>query len=175
MRLRVVSCCLSVLCLLCACHRNISGSYLASDNGAVCWLEVVRTPDRHLTGQLASSVLKPDGQIEQTAATVTGAIDGENVTISGSGFLGLSEFTLSGTLDWNTLTLTGAQPIPISFKRATVGEFQSAESALNTRSQAILKEKADADAQQKMIEAQKNFVATINDLTAKMGRGLFAA
>jgi hypothetical protein len=97
-------------------------------------------------------------------------IDAENLTISGSGFLGMHEFTLSGTLDGNTLTLTGAQPIPISFKRATVAEFQSAESALNVRSQAILKAKADADAQQKMFEAQKNLVATVDVLITKMGR-----
>jgi hypothetical protein len=171
MRLRTVSCALTLaFCLLNGCHRNISGSYLASDSGAVCWLQMVRTPDNHLTGQLATSFLKPDGHIEQTNATVNGAIDGENVTISGSGFLGLSEFTLSGTQDRNTLTLTGAQPIPISFRRSTVAEFQSAESALNTRSQAILKAKADADAQQKMFEEQENFVATIEGLIAKMGR-----
>ena len=171
MRVRILSVALLIaIGVLSSCRRNISGSYLASDSGGVCWLQVVRTPDNHLTGQLAASLLKPDGHIEESTATVNGAIDGENVTISGSGFLGLHEFTLSGTLNRNTLTLTGAQPIPISFKRATVAEFQSAESALNVRSQAILKAKADADTQQKMFEAQKNFVATVDGLIAKMAR-----
>lgn len=40
------------LSMVTGCQRNISGSYLASDNSAVLWLQVVRTPDNHLTGQL---------------------------------------------------------------------------------------------------------------------------
>src|SRR5579863_8804241 len=108
---------LAAVTVLAGCHANISGSYLATDQSSVAWLQVVRTPDNRLTGQLAASILKPDGSIEQNSISVTGAVDGENVTLSGSGFLGLQSFVLSGTLNGDTLTLTGAQSIPVSFKR----------------------------------------------------------
>src|ERR1019366_7555752 len=103
---------------LCACRRNISGSYLATDSNAVCWLQVVRTPDNRLSGQISGSRLTDDGSIERTSTTISGAVDGENVTISGSRFLGLESIALSGTLSGDTLTLTGTQSIPVIFKSA---------------------------------------------------------
>ena len=47
--------------LVTGCERNISGYYLESNNSAVRWLQVVRTSDNHLTGQLAARVVKPNG------------------------------------------------------------------------------------------------------------------
>ena len=38
------ACAAFVVVLMAGCQRNISGSYLASDNSAVVWLQVVRTP-----------------------------------------------------------------------------------------------------------------------------------
>src|SRR5215469_12114746 len=86
------------LSFLAGCHRNISGYYLASDNSAVLWLQVVRTSDNHLTGQLAAKFLKPNGSIEQDTVEVSGAVDGENFTIEGSRLFGLNAFVLSGKL-----------------------------------------------------------------------------
>lgn len=67
--------------LMAGCQHHISGSYLASENSAVMWLQVVRTPDDHLTGQIAADVLKPDGTLVQNAVSISGAIDGESLTI----------------------------------------------------------------------------------------------
>src|SRR5690348_11215907 len=114
---RVIIACASVV-LVTGCQRSISGSYLASDNSAALWLQVVKTPDNHLTGQLAANILKLDGSIEQNSVAVSGAIDGENVTIQGSRFFGLESFVLSGTLKGNVLTLTGAQSVPLTFTRS---------------------------------------------------------
>jgi len=102
--------------VLSGCRRKISGSYLASDKVAVCWLQLVRTPDNHLTGQIVLSTLKPDGQIEHQSVALTGPVNGENVTLTGSGFLALASATLSGTFDANSLTLTGVQSTPIILK-----------------------------------------------------------
>jgi len=154
--------------LMAGCHSNISGSYLASDNSSVVWLQVVRTPDNHLTGQIAANVLKPDGTIEQNSASITGAVDGENVTIQGSRFFGLESFVLSGTLSGNVLTLTGAQSVPLTFTRSTPAEFQAKVAALNARSQSIIQAKAVAQAQQRTFQAQTNFVSQIDQLTRRM-------
>ncbi len=56
---------LAALILLSGCKKDVSGSYLANDKVAVCWLQLVRTPDNHLTGQMVSSVL-----YRHTAATI---------------------------------------------------------------------------------------------------------
>ncbi len=128
--------------LMAGCQRNISGSYLASDKSAVIWLQVVRTPDNHLTGQLAENVLKADGTTEQNSASVTGAVDGENVIIQGSRFFGLESFVLSGTLRGNALTLTGAQSVPLTFTASTPAEFQAKLAELSARSQGIIQAKA---------------------------------
>jgi hypothetical protein len=148
---------------------SISGSYLATDNSSVIWLQVVRTPDSHLTGQLAANVLEPDGTIEQNSASLTGAVDGENVTIQGSRFFGLDSFVFSGTLHRNVLTLTGAQSLPLTFTRSTPAEFQAKVAALNARSQGI-QAKAVAQAQQRTLQAQADFVSQINQLTRRMAQ-----
>jgi hypothetical protein len=152
------------------CHRNISGSYLAGDNSAVVWLQIVRTPDDHLTGQLAANVVKPDGTIEQNSVSITGAVDGENVTIQGSRFFGLESFVLSGTLRGNGLTLTGAQSVPLTFTRSTPAEFQAKVAALNARSQSIIQAKAVAQAQQRTFQAQANFVSQVDQLIQRMAQ-----
>jgi hypothetical protein len=152
------------------CHSNISGAYLASDKSAMVWLQVVRTPDNHLTGQIAANVLKPDGTIEQNSVSITGAVDGENVTIQGSRFFGLESFVLSGTLSGNVLTLTGAQSVPLTFKRSTPAEFQAKVAALHARSQSIIQAKAVAQAQQRSFQAQADFVLQIDQLIPRMAQ-----
>ena len=156
--------------LMAGCHSNISGAYLASDKSAMVWLQVVRTPDNHLTGQIATNVLKPDGTIEQNSVSITGAVDGENVTIQGSRFFGLESFVLSGTLSGNVLTLTGAQSVPLTFTRSTPAEFQAKVAELNARSQSITQAKAVAQAQQRTFQTQANFVSQVDQLIRRMAQ-----
>jgi hypothetical protein len=163
-------CGLAALVVLCGCQRDISGTYLVSDSDSVVWLQLVRTPDSHLTGQLAASVLKPDGRIDRNSISITGAVDGENVTLAGSGLFGLQSGTLSGTLNGDTLTLTGAQAQPIVLKRATLTDYQAQISELNGRSQATLAAKASAEAAQRTERAQRDFVDTVDRLIEHMQR-----
>ena len=156
------------LVLMAGCCRNISGAYLAGDKSAVIWLQVVRTPDNHLTGQMAAYVLKPDGAIEQNSASITGAVDGENVTIQGSRFFGLESFALSGELSRNVLTLTGAPSIPLTFTRSTAAEFQAKVAQLSTRSHSIIQARAAAQSQMRTLEAQRRFVVEIDRLLSRL-------
>jgi len=128
--------------LLAGCQRDISGYYVASDNSAVIWLQVVPTPDNHLTGQLAANVLRPDGAVEQDSASIAGTVDGDNVTIRGSRLFGLESFVLSGIQSGNVLTLTGEQSVPRTFTRSTPAAFQTKVAELKIRSQSILRAKA---------------------------------
>ncbi len=118
---RFAFCCLAALVLLVGCKKDVSGTYLLYDQGGVCWLQLVRTPDNHLTGQLITSLLKTDGEIERRSMALTGAVDGENVSLTGGGLFGLSPTTFSGTIEGDTLTLTGVQSTPITLKSFTCG------------------------------------------------------
>lgn len=160
--------CLAALVLLTGCKKDVSGSYLADDKVAVCWLQLVRTPDDHLTGQIVSSVLKPDGKIEHGSVSLTGAVNGENVTLTGSGFLGMATTTLSGTFDGNSLTLTGVQSMPVALKRATLTDYQAKLGEQTTRSQAIISAKTAAETRQRTFQTQRNFVAEIDQLIGRM-------
>ena len=53
--------------LLGGCQHELSGKYMGNFNDGICWLQLVRTPDNHLTGQIETSELKPDGKIERNA------------------------------------------------------------------------------------------------------------
>jgi len=183
--------------VLSGCQRDISGGYLAKDQNTVCWLQLVRTPDDHLTGQLAASVLKPDGSVEQNSISITGAVNGENVSLTGSRFLGLESVMLSGTLRGDVLALTGTQAIttqaiPATFARSSMTAYQQQVSALNARAQAVIKAnaaaraKAEADreaaqseeeaqraafqARMQVVDAVGNLVRAIDQTTAKMGQ-----
>jgi hypothetical protein len=176
---RFALCCLAALVLLVGCKKDVSGTYLLYDQGAVCWLQLVRTPDNHVTGQLIASILKTDGEIERRSVALTGAVDGENVSLTGGGFLGLSTTTFSGTFEGDSLTLTGVQSAPITLKRASLADYQAQVAQQNSRAQALLGAKADAEAKAEALradanskaqalQAERNFTAEIDGLVTKM-------
>lgn len=163
-------CTLTVLLALGACHRNASGIYLSRDNAGVCRLQIVRTPDNRLTGQLACSLLKPDGTLDQSAAPVTGAVDGENITLTSTGLFGWDSRTFSGTLEGNALRLAGEQPFPITFTRSTLKDYEMQAEALNSRSQSILQQKAASAAKARAEQARRNFISAVDELVGKIER-----
>ena len=161
---RFAVCWLAGLLLLSGCKKDVSGSYVAADNVAVCWLQIVRTPDDHLSGQIVCSVLKPDGNIEHSSVSLTGAVNGENITLVGGGFLGMATTTLSGTFNGDALTLTGVQSTPVSLKRASLADYQAKLGEQTTRSQGIISARATATTRQRTFQAQKNFVSEIDQV-----------
>jgi hypothetical protein len=167
---RLNVCVVAVVVLLSGCKKDISGTYLGSDGATVVWLQLVRTLDNHLTGQLAASVLKADGGVDRRSVSVTGAVDGENVTLTGHGLLGLQTDSLSGTFESGKLTLTGVQPTPIILTRSALSDYQSQVAALDAKSQSILAAKAAAQSRQRTEDAQKNFVSQIDVLIGNMQR-----
>jgi hypothetical protein len=147
---RFALCWPAALVLLTGCKKNVSGSYLTSDQQTVCWLPLVRTPDDHLSGQFVCSILKSDGQISHESVILTGgAVNGENLTLTGRGFLRTAQTTLSGTFDGNALMLTGEQSTPRTLKRATLSDYQALIGEPSRRSQAIISARAATGAQQR--------------------------
>jgi hypothetical protein len=149
------------------CQREISGTYIAKFTDGVYWLQLVRTPDNHLTGQLETLVLGKDGKIERETVPVIGAVNAGNVTISASQ-LGLQVVTLSGTLDGDTLTLTGGQPSPIVLTRSDLSDYQRQVNTLNAQSQGILAAKDAAAVRQRTERTQQTFISEIDRIVGRM-------
>jgi hypothetical protein len=112
--------------------------------------------------------MKSDGSIDRKSAPITGAVDGENVTLTATGFFGLQTATFSGTFEGSNLTLTGVEPTPFDLKRSSLADYQAQVTALNARSQNIIAAKTAAMSRERAEQAQKNFVAQIDQLITKM-------
>jgi hypothetical protein len=167
---RFVLCVFVAVVLLSGCRKDVSGSYLTVDNQTIFWLQLVRTPDNRLTGQIVFSFLKPDGQIVQESSSLTGAIDGENITLQGGGFLGTSGGTLSGTFNGSSITLAGAHLPPGTLKRATLADYQFLLKDQTARSQAIISANANTELRRKASGREQAFESNVNQLIGQMQR-----
>ncbi len=156
--------------ILAGCSKDISGSYLSSDKTTVCWLQLVRTPDNHITGQITLSHINSDGGIEQKSATLTGAVNGENVTLETKGFLGISNLTLSGTFNRSSITLAGAEMPPGTLKRADLGDYEVLLQEQNKHAQAIMSQKAQLESRRKALNEEQSFEAEVGQTIARMQR-----
>jgi hypothetical protein len=159
-----------LLVLLGGCHKDVSGSYLAADDGGVMWVQLVRTPDDHVAGQLVLTTLGADGKIEHKDESLTGAVNGENVTLIGGGFAGLGTATLSGTFDGSSLTLTGANAASFTLKRASLADYQAKLSDQATHSHAIITGRDSATAKASTLQAQKNSITHVDQVIGEMRR-----
>lgn len=160
---------------------NISGQYLAKFNDGVGFLQLVETPDKHINGQFETVTLNPDGAVRTNSVHVTGAVDGENVTLT----LGESSFlhsaaTASGIFSAGKLTLAwpfskNNQPTTTVFERSSQDQFNTQVSAINARASQIIKEKAAAHAieleqraRDEEEQNERNFVVALEQLIAAM-------
>lgn len=156
------------LLVACGCQHDISGTYVASDNSGVVSVQLVRTPDNHLTGQFTLAQLKPDGNVDRKSVTVNGAVDGENVSLTSAGVLGFQSITLAGTLKDGTLTLSGPEALPIVLKRSSLNDYQAQMAVLDSHSRQLLAAKAAAMSRDRAERDQREFVAEINRLVNDM-------
>ena len=161
---------LTVVFFLVGCKNNVSGSYLFAENGVILWLQLVRTPDSRLTGQIVMSQLRPDGQIEEKSAPITGAVDGENVTLQTNSLFGLSNRSLSGTFDGDGITLAGADVPPGMMKRASLSDYQAQLATLQKRSSEIVAAKTTDEASKRQLQEETNVVSKIEQLIGHMQR-----
>src|SRR5258708_6920626 len=121
-------------------QHNISGKYIAKSTNEISLLQLVETPDGHITGQLETQILKEDGKIEYHNLSVTGAADGENVSLSFKSSPIPFTITAFGTLNGNRFILTGGFSgiRQVVMVRSNLADYQEQVSSLNTQSQNIL-------------------------------------
>jgi hypothetical protein len=158
---------IAALVFLNGCQRGVSGKYLARFTNGIYWLQLVKTSDNHVAGQLETLLLDKDGTIERNAVAVTGAADGGNVTMSAS-LLDLQTLTLSGTLSGNKLTLTGGQPSPVVLTRSNLSDYEREVNVLNSQAKQILSTRAEAATRQQAEQTLATLVNTIEQIVGRM-------
>jgi len=157
-------------------QTDISGEYIAKFTNGVFFLHLVETPDKNITGGLDTAILKPTGQIQYQNLAITGAADGNTISLSLKPSVSFLSVTLpiSGRFEWGRLVLTGAlqsdQPSATIFTRSDASEYQSEMKLLDEKSQVIHEVNAAAAARAKAAQQERDFVAAANRLVAQMQR-----
>lgn len=139
--------------------KSVSGTYIAKFTNGVEMLQLVETPDHHVTGQLQGVDFDKNGKLENISFSVTGAVDGSNISLTFKPTFFLSEnITEAGTFDGAKITLTGKlanpQPSAVVFERSSAEEFETLAKAVNDRSQQLLAAKAEAEARRRQAQAE---------------------
>lgn len=164
---------LGLLTALTGCGaKSISGSYIAKSPGTVVWLQLVETPDKHITGQVNTASIDKDGQLVYVTAPVTGAVDGESISLSFKrDALLAATMQLAGTVDGDTLHLRGGQTgDEATLRRAKDVEFAAGKQELAEQSQQLLAAKADDAQRAETAGREKQQLDEVRNLTQSVNR-----
>jgi hypothetical protein len=136
-------------------------------------LQLVQTPDGHVTGQFTVVTADANGRITDGNASVTGAIDGQNITLELRPISFLPVAThYSGTVDSARIQLSGAveggQLNRMALQRGQVSAFEAWSAQLRNHAHAHAQAHAAADRQAKIEAARRDLVARIDGLIRKM-------
>ncbi|WP_186197571.1 hypothetical protein [Burkholderia gladioli] len=127
--------------LLSGCgDRSVSGVYVSHGGNQADLLQVIETPDHHLTGTLRHASLTSDGTLASSTNNVSGSVDGTNITLTvlatplpiGQNFAGTAT---GGGID---LTVpNGAQTGVQHFAKGQTADFDAVVAQLNQAGQRI--------------------------------------
>jgi hypothetical protein len=121
----------TALMLLSSCRsQHVSGTYIASTPTDVTLLQLVETPDHHVTGRMEDFASAADGTINNVVMRVDGAVDGSELTLIMKP-LAFAEagITASATLGFNSLTLA-ARGSTVTLQRSDLSAYQEAVNSI---------------------------------------------
>jgi hypothetical protein len=149
-----------------ASAQNVTGTYIARFSNAAKLIQVVQTASGELTGQYEEAVLSgADGTLSEQTFPVTGAANGNTITISIKTGILSSPTTAFGTVDGDRLTVnagfSGGKPQSETYVRADAHEFEADVAALNTESRKIQTAIATVKAKQQADQAEREFMADL--------------
>lgn len=155
-----------------SCGRaDVSGEYLARFTNGIYHLQLLKTSDDKLTGQLDTIVRDKDNKLTYLSFTASGVADGRSVslTFSTPGILS-SHLSASGALDGSALSLTGnLNPNLIStvvFNRVAREKYKTDVDAFLKETESLIAQKLTDEMKQEAIQAQGRFVFTVDRLIA---------
>ena len=158
---------------------DVSGVYVATGPNLIWFLQLVETPNHHLTGRFEESALKPDGTIQRITAPVTGDVNGKNIVMTLRPLAPLPiDVTASGTINFGQISLIlGAWGYSgqSTFEKSDMAAFQTKLADLNARSRTLLAAQAAAQARQREAEARQRVAETQSKQVAEMRQFLTQA
>lgn len=137
---------------------SVSGLYIAHYSDGVAMLQIIETPDHHISGNLRMVAVKKEGELVRTSYTIVGAVDGQNISMklqSGS--------PITAVATANGIRVVGLGGSASLFQPGDLDEFERQVAALQSVSKAALDQKAEQSQRAK-------FMTDVNDATASMTR-----
>ncbi|MGC9953681.1 MAG: hypothetical protein ABSD21_05345 [Rhizomicrobium sp.] len=167
--------CFAALAMSGCTRTDASGEYMAKFTNGVYRLQLVETSDGHLTGQLDTVVINPQDKIDYNSFAANGVKNGRSVSLSfKQASLLPTSLSGSGTLDYNSLSLTGdINPGKLStvvFVRASDAQYQSVVNGLISEVNNVAAAKAAAENQKNLLARQHAFATAIEQLVSGMQR-----
>lgn len=148
-------------------HKDVSGAYIAKDAASTAWLQIVRTPDNHLTGQMIVSKIEANGTVDRESVNLSGAVNGDSLTLTTEGLLGLGSKTMSGTFDGDRLSLMGTGGT-VTLTRTSLSGYQAVTKELDTHAQSVKVSHDAAVKQQQAAHAEEAFSNGVGRLIEQM-------
>lgn len=162
---------------LSACSpANVSGSYVAVGEHDAALLQITQTPDQRLTGTLQGISLQPDGTLDRKVVNLTGAVDGESITVTlaSNGLDALfGTRNASGKVTGDTVDLLmpaggNAAPTHLVVKKQDAASFESAASNLAARGAALQSAHAQEAAKESEARAKQDKAAAVTKLATDL-------
>lgn len=145
---------LAICLVLVACAQpSMTGTYAAKDAGGLVMVDLVQSENGALTGRLEALSVKPDGQVSDDTAGLTGMRDKDAVSLSikANSFLSVTK-QLSASIDGGSLTVTFPGASALKLDRVSMSQFVADATALRT---AAAEKAKQVMAQQQAAEAAR--------------------
>lgn len=178
-RRAIIFCAVSVAAISSAAGGGLSGTYVASSPDAAYLIQVVETAGGQLTGRYEEVQLKPSGELVDTNASLSGAVNNGTVvaTLKPTELLSGS-VTVSGTFDGRMLHLAGGGNGAKIERNLTIGDeaaFRSQVANLTAKGNQIKQAAADKAKAEQLAKQQadalvkaQDFIDQVNHLSARL-------
>jgi hypothetical protein len=147
----------------------MSGTYVGKGPTLAVMVQIVETSGTNFTGRYEQVALKPDGQIEDTNATISGTRSGETVvaTIKTADFFSAS-VPLSGTYRGGVLHLTGGTNFILNLTSGSEANFRAQVAALTSEGRMIIDTRAQREAAERQAKLETDRLAKLQNLAGRL-------
>jgi hypothetical protein len=163
--------------LICVCclfttafsWTDMSGTYIGKGPNLVVMVQIVETNGGSFTGRYEQVALKPDGQVEDMNATISGSRSGETVvaTLKTVDFFAAT-VPLSGTYRSGVLHLSGGTNFVLNLTSGEEADFRAQVGALNAQGQQIIGARNRQQAAEKQAKLESDRLSKLQNLTSRL-------
>src|SRR5271166_17106 len=158
-----------IFCGIAPAWADMSGTYVGKGQTVAVMVQIVETGGGNFTGRYEQVALKPDGQIEDTNATISGARNGETVVaaIKAADFFATA-VPVSGTYRGGTLHLTGGAGFVLNLTSGEEADFRAQVAALTEQGQQIIDARTRQQVAEKEAKLEADRLSKLQNLTGRL-------